>query len=130
MSRGESESRSVALANHFPAECCQRNCPQGAGDFRGNILPHAEWFARMALELWRHKVAAHLDHLFQQSGVRFSERTCRAWGAGDNEPPARALALLLRSDDGPLVLAWIMRDDPPQWWRKLQLAHLALQIFR
>lgn len=81
----------------------------------GTILPQAEWFAVMGRELWQFKIGAHLEcHL------GCSERTARAWGSGTHEPPARALAMLLRTDDGPRILEYLMRDSPPPWWTDLQ----------
>jgi len=78
---------------------------------RGKILPQAEWFAVMARELWHFKVPAHIHN-----HTGYSERTCRAWAAAESEPPARVLALLLRTDDGPRVLEYIMRNSDVRWW--------------
>lgn len=43
--------------------------------------------ARMA---WPDKTESHLAHL-----TRVDARTCRRWLAGDNEPPAEALGIIL-----------------------------------
>ena len=43
--------------------------------------------ARMA---WPDKTESHLAHL-----TRVDARTCRRWLAGDNEPPAEALGIVL-----------------------------------
>ena len=97
----------------------------------GDILPNSEWFAVMSLELWRQKVAAHLQCLCQQSDpAGYSDRTLRAWSSGENEPPARVLALLLRSADGGKVLTWVMRDCEQPWWirhKKAERIYNALQ---
>lgn len=105
-------------ANSGAAGSC-RESP--ASNDRGNILPQAEWFALMARERWQFKVAAHLQH-----HLGYSERTCRSWGSAECEPPARALALLLRTEDGPFILEYIMRDSGAQWWNDLVKAKTAL----
>lgn len=108
------------------AAICGRE--QRGQNWRGKILPDGEWFPVMALELWREKVAANLQVFFIQGGAEsgVSDRTLRSWACGASEPPATRLAFLLRSDDGPRVLAWIMRHDPPRWWREFQGDQAAL----
>lgn len=91
----------------------------------GKIMPDGEWFPIMALELWREKVAANLQVFFIEGGdpkPAVSDRTLRSWASGGSEPPATRLVYLLRSTDGPRVLCWIMRNDPPKWWTDLQRA--------
>ena len=106
------------------AKVCRTSLPAEKATFLGNILPHSEWFARMGRELWQFKIGSHLEcHL------GCSDRTARAWASGDNEPPARALALLLRTEDGPRILEWIMRDDPPAWWLAVQQSAATLAQF-
>lgn len=39
---------------------------------------------------WPDKTESHLAHL-----TRVDARTCRRWLAGDNEPPAEALGIVL-----------------------------------
>lgn len=105
------ESIGAFEAIETPADICQQI--SGLSD-RGNILPLADdWFALMGRGLWPLKAAAHLHHL---TGA--SERTCRAWASGTSEPPSRVLATLLRSDEGPRVLAWLMDGADALWWRE------------
>jgi hypothetical protein len=47
-------------------------------------------FADLARFAWPKKTEFHLAHL-----VRVDPRTCRRWLAGDNEPPAEALGVIL-----------------------------------
>jgi hypothetical protein len=114
-------SGSEIVAINAAAESRHETLPAAAANNRGNILPQAEWFAVMARELWAFKVGAHLQH-----HLGYSDRTCRAWGSAESEPPARALALLLRTEDGPRVLAYIMRGSDAEWWAALQAAAAAL----
>ena len=118
--RGVSDEAAEAANN-----CAAESRREVSGpNHRGNILPQAEWFALMAREIWRFKVAANV-----QAHTGYAERTCRSWGSAESEPPARVLALLLRSDDGPRVLEYIMRENPPGWYTALRQAHDALGIF-
>ena len=99
----EVSNAGTARANEVTAESCEQRID-------GRVLPDL-WFARMARELWQFKVAAHLH-----ATTGRSERTCRAWEAGDNEPGCTTLAQLLRSPDGPRVLSWVMRGCDEPWW--------------
>jgi len=94
-------------------------------------LVQGEWFPIMALELWHQKVSAALGVFFIEGGdpVEVSDRTRRAWASGESELPAYRLALLLRSSEGPRILCWIMRNDPPEWWLALQGAIRELRKF-
>lgn len=47
-------------------------------------------FADLARFAWPDKTEYHLAHL-----TRVDPRTCRRWLAGDNEPPAEALGVVL-----------------------------------
>jgi hypothetical protein len=47
-------------------------------------------FADLARFAWPNKTEFHLAHI-----TRVDPRTCRRWLAGDNEPPAEALGVVL-----------------------------------
>lgn len=82
----------------------------------GKMLPDA-WFGAMCRKFWEFKAAAHL-HFFTGR----SDRTCRAWASGANDPDATTLAILLRSDHGYRVLKFIMQGSTATWWIVLQAA--------
>jgi hypothetical protein len=116
----------VAATNAAAASCREELPPKNSG----NILPQAEWFALMARERWQFKAPAALADLIgdvEHGG--YGERTYRAWSSAANEPPARALAILLRSNEGDQVLDWIMRDDPPNWWLGLEIDRRKAALF-
>jgi len=54
-----------------------------------NVQPPIS-FKDLARFAWPEKTEAHLAHL-----TRVDPRTCRRWLAGDNEPPAEALGVIL-----------------------------------
>jgi hypothetical protein len=118
---GESESIVASSANSVAAISCREIA---APDDRGNILPPAGWFMRMARDLWQRKVAAHLHFL-----LGASERTCRAWASGDSEPSASVLVALLRSDQGGRVLAFVMAGATAPWWRELRRARIVADAY-
>lgn len=80
-------------------------------------LADALWFAALCRELWGENAAKELCFLLGKS-----DRTCRAWAAGDCEPPARVLAHLIISDHGLRVVSWIVRDAALTWWANVQRA--------
>lgn len=67
---------------------------------------------------WPSKTAAHVAHL---TGT--SERAVKFWLAGETRMSADAIAALLRTHDGYLILAAIMGDANPPWWVAMQLAY-------
>ena len=79
----------------------------------------------MCRKVWQFKASAALHDYTGRS-----ERTCRAWSAGDNDASATALAQLLRSDEGGSVLDYIMQDRAPSWWRELQRARRIAEALR
>jgi len=104
----------------------------------GNALPleptsHAQrqhsaeplFFALLCRELWGANAAKEL-----QFRLGRSERTCRAWAAGDSPPPINVLVALLHEDDcGAAVLVYIMRGSAAAWWRAHERAlRIAAQI--
>lgn len=123
----ESESIAVASANSVAAASCRES---RAIEIRGNILPEGGWFGRMCHALWkpapgkRSKVPAHLHCL-----IGGSERTSRAYAAGDAEPGAGVLVQLLRSDQGARVLDFIMDGSAAAWWRELRRARIVAAAF-
>lgn len=113
---GESYGAQSAQANKTAAEN-SHDGPAGKPENKsGGILPDL-WFARMCRELWKFKVAAHLHFLSGRS-----DRTCRAWAAGENDSDATMLAVILRSDHGYRALKFVMRGSDATWWIILQAA--------
>lgn len=110
-------------ATNVAAISCQEVSETTAIQDRGRELPDL-WFARMCRDLWQFKVAAHLHFVTLRS-----DRTCRAWAAGDNDANATTLAQLLRTEDGPRVLKWVMDGCDAEWWAKLQRAREGLSVF-
>src|SRR5205823_5705458 len=75
---------------------------------------------RVARGLWARNTAPELA-LRAHATIRTAER----WLAGRNELSARAIAGLLRSEEGLDFLAALMGEARPRWWR-LSLAMLAV----
>lgn len=76
------------------------------------------WFALLCRELWGANAPKELEF---KSGR--SDRTCRAWTAGDSPPPVNILLLLQRDPDiGRRVLDYVMRDCNAPWWQSFKRA--------
>ena len=79
------------------------------------------WFAVMCRELWGANAPKELEFALGRIGHKRSDRTCRAWAAGDSPPPVNILLMLLRDDEcGKHVHDYVMRDCDAQWWRENQ----------
>lgn len=74
--------------------------------------------------LWPKKTTAHVAHF-----TRTSERNVRFWLAGETRMSVEAVAALLRTDEGYLILEAIMGDSKSEWWITTKNAH-ALRITR
>ena len=93
---------------------------------RWQHLAEPLWFAVMCREFWGTNAPKDLHFIL---GDHWSERTYRGWAAGDNEPPASALAALIASEHGFRIVAWIVRDAFAAWWSNMQRAlRIAAQI--
>lgn len=112
----ESESTAAGSAISVAASSCREIGEPVDGDKNGNILP-AAWFAAVIARIWPERQRAKM--LKFVTGVR-SDRTARAWAAGDAEPSASILAALLRSNVGDRVLGAIMAGSSAPWWRDLR----------
>jgi len=75
------------------------------------------WFALLCRHLWSTNAPKDLEFTLARAGHQRSDRTCRAWTAGDSPPPINIGAMLLRDDDvGRRVLDYVMRDCTAPWW--------------
>jgi hypothetical protein len=81
------------------------------------------WFAVMCRELWGANAPKELEYVLRRIGHPRSDRTCRAWAAGDSPPPVNILLMLQRDAEcGKHVLAYVMRDCDAPWWLQHQRA--------
>lgn len=72
------------------------------------------WFALLCRDLWGANAPKEL-----QFKTGRSDRTCRAWAAGDSPPPVNILLMLQRDPDiGERVQQYVMRDCAAPWWRE------------
>lgn len=101
---GTASQVSVGKANSATAMDCGRN---------RNALRLTDAVMRAAQAFWPRKTAAELS---VRTG--FGVRACEYWIARKTEMSADALAALLRSEAGLEVLAAIIGDAKPVWWRQ------------
>jgi hypothetical protein len=92
-------------------------------DFRQRIAEQRQesaeplWFAVMCRELWGANAPKELEYALKRNGIERSDRTCRAWAAGDSPPPVNILLALLHDREiGRRVEAYAMRDC--DWWQE------------
>ena len=71
-------------------DTADRSVQSLAGQRITHINGQRIYFRDLARFAWPDKTEFHLAHL-----VRVDPRTCRRWLAGDNEPPAEALGVIL-----------------------------------
>jgi hypothetical protein len=83
------------------------------------------WFATMCREIYGANAPKDLQYQLGKS-----ERTCRAWAAGDIDPASTIFLTLLRGDDGGRMLDIVLRDAPPKWWRDVNEDRRQAAIFR
>src|SRR5262245_11264812 len=82
------------------------------------------WFAEMVRAMFPKDAG-----LFLHTITGFEERTCYRYAAGDRKPPAHFLLVLLRSEHGAQILAYLMEGSNAEWWRQTQRAcRLAEQL--
>jgi hypothetical protein len=75
------------------------------------------WFALLCRHLWGPNAPKDLEFALSRNNHQRSDRTCRAWAAGDSPPPINIGVMLQRDADiGRRVLEYIMRDCEAQWW--------------
>jgi hypothetical protein len=108
----------------------------------GAIYPSAEncqtrqdsaeplWFALLCRHLWSTNAPKDLEFALSRANHQRSDRTCRAWAAGDSPPPINIGVMLLRDQIGGRVLEYIMRDCEAQWWLDLQTARALCAQFQ
>lgn len=76
------------------------------------------WFALLCRHLFGANAPKDLEYKTGRS-----DRTCRAWAAGDSPPPVNILLVLQRDHSiGRQVLDYVMRDSDAPWWLELQRA--------
>lgn len=75
------------------------------------------WFAIMCRQLWGANAPKELQFLLEKS-----DRTCRAWAAGDAIPLATILAVLIVGPQGGRILEHLMRESPSPWWAEHERA--------
>lgn len=68
--------------------------------------------------LWPKKTSAHVSHF---TGT--SERNVRFWLAGQTRMSLEAVAALLDTEDGYLILEAVMGDSKQEWWLTTKNAH-------
>jgi hypothetical protein len=104
---GTVESIGVASARRFPATDCRQRQESA----------EPLWFALLCRELWGANAPKELEYALKHNGIERSDRTCRAWAAGDSPPPVNILLALLHDRDiGRRVEAYAMRDC--DWWQE------------
>lgn len=79
------------------------------------------WFQKLCDDLWPDKPSAALFYLMDS---KVPERTCRAYAAGDREPPAGFLRTLIRGSQGERVLDWITRGCKQPWDKERRIARI------
>lgn len=78
------------------------------------------WFAVFCRSLWGGNASKDLEFALSRNGHQRSDRTCRAWAAGDSPPPVNILLMLQRDHEiGSSVLDYVMRDCDAPWWLEL-----------
>jgi hypothetical protein len=88
------------------------------------------WFAVLCRYLWGANGPKDLQFALARNGIERSDRTCRAWAAGDNTPPL-PIYLVLQNDAvvGERVLFFAHQDCDAPWWQEIQRAvRIAAQI--
>lgn len=89
------------------------------------------WFALLCRDLWGGNAPKDLEFALSRNGHQRSDRTCRAWAAGDSPPPINIGVMLQRDEAvGSKVLDYIMRDCDAPWWRDLQAAQALCAQFQ
>lgn len=90
------------------------------------------WFALLCRYLWGGNAPKDLEFALARNHDKRSDRTCRAWAAGDSPPQVNILVILQRDPQcGRKVLDYVMRDCDAPWWRELQRAErIAAQVDR
>lgn len=78
------------LRDHLPAELPERKQTERPDRNVRRINGQRICFGDLARFAWPTKTEFHLAHI-----TRVDPRTCRRWLAGDNEPPADALGVVL-----------------------------------
>lgn len=77
------------------------------------------WFAIMCRELWGPNAPKELEFALIRNRARRSDRTCRAWAAGDSPPPVNILLMLQRDHEcGERVMQYVMRGCDAEWWQR------------
>lgn len=89
------------------------------------------WFAVMCRALWGGNAPKELEYALKRIGHPRSDRTCRAWAAGDSPPPVNILLMLLRDHEcGKRVQDYVMRDCDAPWWlndkRAMRMGYAAI----
>jgi hypothetical protein len=89
------------------------------------------WFALLCRHLWGPNAPKDLEFTLANHGHQRSDRTCRAWTAGDSPPPVN-IGVMLQRDElvGEKVLDYIMRDCTAQWWLDIQAARALCAQFQ
>lgn len=78
------------------------------------------WFAVMCRQLWGANASKDLEYALQRNDHIRSDRTCRAWAAGDSPPPVNILLMLQRDHQcGKSVLDYVMAECSAPWWLDL-----------
>lgn len=88
------------------------------------------WFALLCRELWGANAPKELEYALTRIGHQRSDRTCRAWAAGDSPPPVNILLMLQRDPEwGERVLGYVMRECEASWWLEfVRNAELGRQV--
>lgn len=88
------------------------------------------WFALLCRELWGTNAPKDLEFALRRNGIERSDRTCRAWAAGDSPPPVNILLALQRDEEcGGRVLDYVMRGCDASHWREHERAlRIAVQV--
>jgi hypothetical protein len=89
------------------------------------------WFALLCRYLWGGNAPKDLEFALARNHDKRSDRTCRAWAAGDSPPQVNTLVLLQRDHQcGERVLQYVMRDCDAPWWLELQAARALCAQFQ
>lgn len=85
-----------------------------------SVVDDENWFSDAAFALLgKDKPGTALDCV---TGLRFGERNCQRYAAGDVKPPGYFIRELLRTPHGRQWLAAIMDGSNVRWWRDMQRA--------
>ena len=100
--------------------------PVSCGKQRRNTRRRTvEIVADVARRLWPNKVAMHLA-----GATGASPRAAENWLAGDTGMRADHLVEFLRSEAGRELLAEIMAERPPAWWRAIERQYRLAELDR